>query len=102
MRLLAALWILALTAPEIPVGEPDDLVSVEGLVYEFFVEDDSKDKQLGVESKERDYLIAPGDNAEALAKLLGETVRVKGWLVIDANDDAWLRVHDFEAKIEAM
>ena len=88
--------------PEEPVldeeGEPldeDDLVEVRGLVYEFFIADDAPERQLGVEAADRDYLIAPGREARALAMQLGKTVTVKGWAVPDEAGDLWLTVEEF-------
>ncbi len=79
-------------------GEPldeDDLVEVRGLVYEFFIADDAPESQLGIEAADRDYLIAPGRQARALAMQVGKTATVKGWAVPDEAGDLWLTVEEF-------
>jgi hypothetical protein len=86
---------------ETPVGEDgyaldeDDLVEVRGLVYDFFVEDDSDEKLLGIEAPEGDYLVRGGLDSP-LAARRGETVTVRGWLSTDESGDTWLWVEEFE------
>jgi hypothetical protein len=78
-----------------PVDD-DTIVEVTGLVYEFFVEDDGDEKQLGIEAPEGDYLVR-GGAANALAAKRGSTVTVRGWTRTDESGDTWLWVEDFEA-----
>ena len=88
---------------ETPVGEDgyaldeDDLVEVRGLVYDFFVEDDGKEKLLGIEAPDRDYLVRGGLESPLAAKR-GETVTVRGWLSTDESGDTWLWVEEFDSQ----
>ena len=45
---------------------------------------------------DRDYLVAPGNSAEALAEQIGKTVRAQGWPVPDDAGDIWLALDAFE------
>lgn len=77
--------------------DPDDQVEVRGLVYEYFLEDDGKQTQLGIEAPDGDYLVR-GAAAGALAKKLGETVTARGWIRSDASGDRWLWVEEFDVE----
>ncbi|MBW2281986.1 MAG: hypothetical protein JRG82_14705 [Deltaproteobacteria bacterium] len=76
--------------------DEDDLVEVRGLVFEFYVADDSQVTQLAIEAPDRDYMVSPGKAAEALAEQLGKTVRAQGWPVPDDAGDIWLALDTFE------
>ncbi len=82
--------------PEVEERDEDDLVEIRGLVFEFYVADDSQETQLAIEAPDRDYLVAPGNTAEALAEQLGKTVRAQGWPVPDDLGDIWLALYAFE------
>ncbi len=75
--------------------DEDDLVEVHGLVYEFFIEDDGKETQLGIEAVGGDYLVRGGGAAGALAQQLGKTVTARGWTISDESGDTWILVEGF-------
>ncbi len=76
--------------------DEDDRVEIRGLVFEFYVADDSNDTQLAIEAADRDYRVRPGNTAKALGAQLGKTVRAQGWLVPDEAGDLWLALYAFE------
>ena len=76
--------------------DEDDLIEIRGLVFEFYVADDSQETQLAIEAHDRDYRVAPGHSAQALAKQLGKTVRAQGWPVPDDAGDIWLALDTFQ------
>jgi hypothetical protein len=91
----------AAAAEEVAVDEDgealdeDDLVEVHGLVYEFFIEDDGMETQLGIEAVGGDYLVRGGGAAGALAQQLGKTVTARGWTISDESGDTWILVEGF-------
>jgi hypothetical protein len=74
----------------------EEATAVEGLVYQYYVEDDSEELAIGIEATERDYLVLPGGAEQGLRKIVGATVRATGRLEKLENGDVTILVEHFQ------
>ena len=90
-------WIAALLLLMAAFGvQAQDATTVEGLVYQYYVEDDSEELAIGIEATELDYLVLPGGAEQQLRKITGATVRATGRLEKLENGDVTILVDIYQ------
>lgn len=77
-------------------AQAQEAATVEGLVYQYYVEDDSEELAIGIEATELDYLVLPGGAEQQLRKITGATVRAMGRLEKLENGDVTILVEHFQ------
>jgi hypothetical protein len=76
--------------------QAEEATTVEGLVYQYYVEDDSEEVAIGIEGSEVDYLVLPGGAEQQLRRITGATVRALGRLERLENGDVTILVERYE------
>jgi hypothetical protein len=89
-------WVAVLLLAAAPGVRAEEPTAVEGLVYQYYVEDDSEELAIGIEAAELDYLVLPGGAEQELRKITGATVRATGRLNKLENGDVTIVVEHFQ------
>jgi hypothetical protein len=89
-------WVAVLLLAAAPGVWAEELTTVEGLVYQYYVEDDSEELALGIEAAELDYLVESGGAERELRKITGATVRATGRLSKLENGDVTILVERYQ------